>query len=251
MGANLIIGSSHAILFAQAAGEMTATWEEASQSAIRVKTSSGAETDFLFTTNRPSFLELSQENGRVMGRFGPLIETVRAFNRAEDKVVFCVGGNEHNFRFMRAHPKPFDFHMDGRPCADPARQVVPLKEMQAVVGALLERTLTVTSMIAAQTPKAQRYYLPPPPPIASEAHLRAMPEVFDFTHGVEDAHVRLKVYHLYLEAVRAFCEKQGIRYLAPPPANQDEQGFLLEKYWYYATHANADYYAGVVADLGL
>lgn len=251
MGANLIIGSSHAILAAQAAGEMTATWEEASQSAIRVKTTSGAETSFLFTTNRPSFLELSQENDRITGKFGPLVETIRAFNRPEDKVVLCIGGNEHNFRFMRAHPKPFDFHLPGRPCTDPNRQVIPTKEMQAIVGSLLDRTLTVTAMLAMQTPKAKRYYLPPPPPIASEAHLRATPEVFDFTKGVENALVRLKIYHLYLVAVRAFCEKQGIVYLEPPAANQDEQGFLLEKYWYYATHASADYYAGMTAELGL
>ncbi|MDP3767730.1 MAG: hypothetical protein Q8S13_06920, partial [Dehalococcoidia bacterium] len=100
-------------------------------------------------------------------------------------------------------------------------------------------------------PEAELHFLPPPP-IPSEAHIRQNREVFDFeSRGVEAASVRLKLYALYMENLRAFCAKTRIRLIPPVPEHQDENGFLLEPYWAGCTHAQAAYYDGIVSELGL
>jgi hypothetical protein len=250
---NLIIGSSHTLYFSEAVGSVQATWQEASQDLIRVESVSGADNRLLFTTNRPSFISWSRTPaGEPAHTFGPLMEKIRAFNQAGSKVVFAIGGNEHNMRFLCANPRPFDFHHMSCSTMDPARQILPSRGMREILEGLLERTLAVTRVIAGELPLAERYYLAPPPPIPSEDHLRRQSEVFDFkTHGVEAAAVRLKIYNLYVEIIGDFCAETGIGFIPPVPENRDEAGFLREAYWSGATHASADYYRGIVSELGL
>jgi hypothetical protein len=253
MSANLILGSSHAMVLARAAGRFEGDWKTASCDLIRVETASGAETQILFATNRPAFLELGQApGGGISATFGPLMDKVRAFDRPDATVILGIGGNEHNIRFLCAQPRPFDFAHPSAPAIEPGRQVIPLREMQAILRGLLERTLLVTRLIAAELPRARRYYLPPPPPIPSEAQIRTNPAIFDFdANGIESASVRLKIYNLYLEIAAAFCEANGITFLPLPAAHRDDAGFLREAYWEGSTHATPDYYAPIVAELGL
>lgn len=253
MTGNLILGASHALMFAKAVGDYQADWQEASRGLIPVPTSNGGDTSLLFVTNRPSFLELKHgPGGGIVAVFGPLMDDIRAFNRPGAKVVLGVGGNEHNIRFLAAHPRPFDVFHPIWPGVEPGRQIIPRREMTAVMQGLLERTLTVTRLIAAELPLAERWYLAPPPPIPSEAHIRANTEgFFRFEGGVEAASVRLKLHAIYLEIVTAFCRANGLRLIPPTPGSQDEQGFLREPYWQGSTHATSDYYAGIVAELGL
>lgn len=253
MSGNLIIGSSHSLHLAAAVGSYAADWQEASRDLIPIQSTTGAQTHLLFTTNRPNFLELAAgPGGRVTATFGPLMDKVRAYDRPGAKVVLNIGGNEHNIRFLCAQPTPFDFHHPSAPGLIPGRQVIPAREMAAILRGLLERTLTVTRLIAAELPQAERYYLPPPPPIESEAQIRTNPAIFDFdAHGIEDAGVRLKIYNLYIEIVAGFCAANQIRFLPPTPAHRDEKGFLREPFWDGSTHANPDYYAPIVSELGL
>lgn len=250
---NLILGSSHILQLGEAIGRFDADWQTASQDLIPIASPRGADNYLLFSTNRPNFLELKEApDGAVRGAFGPLMEKVRAFNRSGSKVVLGMGGNEHNIRFLLAHPRPFDFLHPAAPGVEPGRQVVPCREVAALMLSLQQRTFVVTRLLAAELPEAELYFLPPPPPIPSEAHIRQNREVFDFEkRGVEAASVRLKLYALYLENLRAFCAKTGIRLLDPPPEHQDETGFLLEAYWAGCTHAKAAYYDGIVSELGL
>jgi hypothetical protein len=253
MSANLILGSSHAMMLARAVGRFEGDWKTAVADLIPIETKSGADTKLLFSTNRPTFLELKAgPGGAVVAEFGALMDKVRTFNRPDAKVVLGVGGNEHNIKFLTAGPRPFDFHHPAWPTIEPGRQVIPAREMVAVLRGLLERTLTVTRLLAAELPQAQVFYLPPPQPIASEEQIRKTPAIFDFgATGVEAAGVRLKIYALYIAIVRAFCAAHGLAFLEPVAAHQDAQGFLAEPYWEGATHATADYYSGIVSELGL
>jgi hypothetical protein len=252
MTANLIIGSSHALYFSEAVGAHTATWKDASD-LVPIGSGEGAQNFLIYTTNRPSFIELSRAaDGQAVGRFGPLLKKIRRFDRKGAKVVFGIGGNEHNLRFMRAHPKAFDFVHPDHPGVEPGRQILPIAVMRELMAQLLERTFMVTRLIAAELPRAEHYYLPPPPPIPSEAQIRSSPEVFDFsTYAVEHPAVRLKLYALYLEAAQAFCRETGLTYLPPPSEHRDAKGFLAEPFWYGTTHATPDYYRGIVSQLGL
>lgn len=253
MSANLILGSSHAMMLARAVGRFEGDWKTASSDPIRIETKSGAETHLLFSTNRPAFLELKPDTaGRIVGEFGPVMDKIRAFNRPDARVVLGVGGNEHNIRFLTADARPFDFFHPSWPQIEPGRQVIPAREMSATLQGLLERTLTVTRILADELRQARLFYLPPPQPIASEAQIRKNPAIFDFgPHGVEAASVRLKIYRLYIETVAAFCAANGIAFLAPASDRQDAQGFLREPFWEGATHATSEYYDGIVSDLGL
>lgn len=253
MSANLFLGSSHVLMFARAVGDFAADLEAATRDLVRIESPRGVQNSLLFTTNRPGFLELKAgAKGEVVGAFGPLMDKVRAFNRPDAKVVLGIGGNEHNIRFLTAHPRPFDFIHPVFPGVEPGRQVIPAREMATVMLALVERTLVVTRLIAAELPKAQLHYLPPPPPIPSDEHLRGNHEIFDFARlGVEAASVRLKLHALYMEIIQDFCAATGVRLIPPATQNQDERGFLAEPYWQGATHATSAYYAGIVSDLGL
>ncbi len=254
MTANLIIGSSHALVLAEAVGAFQATWQEASRDLIRIEAPGEAETWLLFTTHRPQVTspQLIRREGETEVSFGPLMKRVRAFNRPDAQVVFGIGGNEHNINFLTAHPRPFDFVHPAVPSLDPRRQILPLADMRTIVAGLLRGTLSTTRLLAGQLGKAQRYYLAPPPPNPSEAYVRSHPAVFDFTEtGVEDATVRLKLYELYLELVADFCREESLTFLPPPPGTRDAKGFLIEALWNGATHAAPAYYDSVVRDLRL
>jgi hypothetical protein len=137
------------------------------------------------------------------------------------------------------------------PALQPGRQVVP----RSVIRQLLQEGMATTQLtlktLAGLFPHAQRRVVAPPPPIESEAQIRSHPEIFDFgRYGVQDAGVRLKVYEIMLELLAAMAKESGYTFLAPPPENRDEQGFLAEPYWNIATHAQPAYYAPVWAQLG-
>lgn len=253
MSDNLILGSSHAIMFARAIGDFAADLEATTRDLMRIESPRAVGSSLLFTTNRPRFLELKAgPNGAVTGQFGPLMDKIRAFDRPGAKVILGIGGNEHNIRFLTADPRPFDFIHPAWPSVEPGRQVIPAREMAAVMRGLVERTLLVTRLIAAELPKAELHYLPPPPPIPSDEYLRANTEgFFKFEGGVEAASVRLKLHALYMDILRDFCGKTGIRLIPPVAEHLDDQGFLSAPYWQGATHATSAYYAGVVSDLGL
>ena len=253
MSANLILGSSHALVLARAVGVFAEDREAAMRDLVRIESPRDAQNSLLFTTNRPGFLELKAgPNAPTTSPFGPLMDKVRAFNRPDAKVILGIGGNEHNIRFLTADPRPFDFVHPAFPGVEPGRQVIPAREMAAVMRALVERTLVVTRLIAAELPKAQLHYLPPPPPIPSDEHLRANREIFDFARlGIEAAGVRLKLHALYMEIIGDFCAATGVQLIPPVAKHQDERGFLAQPYWQGATHATSAYYAGIVSDLGL
>jgi hypothetical protein len=252
MNMNLIIGSSHVMKLALAFGELRATWEEAAD-LVELTAADGRKASLLYTTSRPHFLAFRNgEKGQIIAEFSPFIEKVRQFDREECKVVLGIGGNEHNIRFLYADPKPFDFVLPGSPAIEPGRQIIPLSVMRETLRSMLERTLLVTRLIAAQAPRAQRFYLAPPPPIPSDAQMRSDPEIFDFErHEIERASVRLKIYRIYLEIIEAFCAETGLTYLPPRAEHCDEQGFLAEPFWFRTTHATPEYYSGIVSELGL
>lgn len=253
MSENLIIGSSHALQLAQAIGEFHASMDDAKSDVVEIASANGRKTSLIFTHDRPHFLELQRSpQGKLIAKFSPFIDKIRQFNREECKVVFYIGGNEHNIYFMYANPKPFDFVHPSFPTVEAGRQIIPLSVMRETLRSKLERALLVTRLIAGQVPQAQRFYVAPPPPIPSEEHIRGTPEVFDFgQQGIERASVRLKLYQLYLEIVAAFCAEAGLTYLAPPAEHRDEQNFLKEAFWAGCTHASPDYYRGLVSELGL
>jgi hypothetical protein len=252
MSRNLIIGSSHSLRLADNVGEFTATWQEASRDLVRIVSPAPSENWLLFSTHRPDFIEFREDPAGLKAVLRSPIEKVRTFNTPDSKVIFAIGGNEHNIRFLKARPDPFDFVHPSVPATDPSRQILPLRDMTDVLRTAMTPAMTVTRILAGQLSRAQGYCLAPPPPIPSEAQIRGQPEVFDFNAcGVEAASVRLKIYNLYVEVLEAFAREIGLTFLPPRSEARDEAGFLKEEFWAGSTHAAAPYYAPYVAELGL
>lgn len=253
MSENLIIGSSHAVPLAQAVGQIPATPAGLEGDIVALGSAGDQQNYLIFTHNKPHFLVFREgQDRKTVAQFSPFIEKVRSFNREDCKVIFYIGGNEHNIMFLRAHPKPFDFVHSSSGSVLAGRQIIPLPVMRGILRTALERTFLVTRLISDQLPLAQRFYVAPPPPIGSDAHIRGNPEVFDFSvNEIEPASVRMKIYQLYLELVAAFCADAGLAYLPPRLEHCDERGFLDEPFWSGCTHATVDYYRGLVAELGL
>jgi len=253
MAQHLIIGSSHALFMAQALGHFEADWTQASQGALTLQDTGCSDTwKLLFLTPKTQFLVFRQGPKGIEPLVNEvLLREVAPFNAPESKVVCLIGGNEHNARFMMAQPRPFDVHHPGGPALQPGRQVVP----RAVIRQLLQEGMVTTQLtlktLAGLFPRAQRFVVAPPPPIASEAQIRSHPEIFDFArYGVEDPSVRLKVYEIMLDLLTGMATEAGYQFMPPPAENRDAQGFLTEPYWNISTHAQPAYYAPVWAQLG-
>ena len=253
MARNLIIGSSHALYMSEATGTFEANWDAATSDTIRIATKSGHDTSILYALTAPPFVVFtSHPNGTATAALGPLIEKAAPFNTPDSKVIFSIGGNEHNAAFMYANPVPFDFFDPKVPQMDSARQIIPLAEMNDILRRRLSRSQVATRLAAQKLPLAQRYYLAPPPPIPSSEHIASQPEIFDFKKfKVENKFVRLKIYNLYLEIMSSFCRDNGIQFIEPVYKNCDTDGFLLEDFWSGCTHAKPEYYSGIVQQLGL
>lgn len=253
MRGNLIVGSSHALGLARAVGDFPATADEAKDRLLPIGTADGRPVSLLYTRPTKGFVRLESDGGQgIRATFDPPIDQFRAFNHPEAKVVFMLGGHEPAGRFFYRDPKPFDFVHPEVAHTDPRRQIIPLAHMRQVMADLLGRTGLVTEALAREVPQARRYYVAAPPPIPSDEHIRQFPEIFEFDkYGVEDRFVRLKLYRLQMDHMRAFCARTGIEFVAAPTANLDETGFLKEAYWEGCTHASVDYYREVVETLAL
>jgi hypothetical protein len=252
MSRNLIIGSSHSLGLASHVGAFTATREEASRDLVRIASVGAVETWLLFSTHRPDFIEFRQEAEGLKAVLRPPVDKIRTFNTPGSKVIFAIGGNEHNIRFLRARAQPFDFVHPSVPEIDPARQIVPLRDMTDLLRAAMAPAMMVTRVLVSQLSQASRFCLAPPPPIPSEAQIMGQPEVFDFSAcGVENRFVRLKIYNLYVEILEGFASELGLTFLAPRAEARDAAGFLKQEFWAGSTHAIPEYYGPYVADLNL
>lgn len=253
MSANLIIGSSHALIFSKAVGGYSATAEEAKNNLIRIESKSGNDNFLLYAMPKPDFVHLNRNGGDSWEvKFDRPIDEIRKFNDKNSKVIFMLGGNEPNSNFFYENPKPFDFFHPDAPDADPSKQILPLREMRAIVDRLIFRSTLSTRALARQVPLAKKYYIPPPPPIPSDDHIRKFPEIFDFKkHNIEDKNIRLKIYLIQLQLMAEICKNSDIITLDDRSSKVDDAGFLIEKYWEGCTHATAEYYASIVEDLRL
>ena len=253
MAGNLIIGSSHALYLSEAVGTFQANWDVATSDVIEIATRSGAETSVLYALTAPPFVEFrTNSNGITTAALGPLIDKALRFNDSKSKVIFSIGGNEHNAAFMYANPVPFDFFEPKFPEMDSSRQTIPLAEMKDILRRRLSRSQVAMRLAAQRLPAARCYYLTPPPPIPSAEQIGSQPEIFDFSkRPVESKFIRLKIYNVYVELMSIFCSENGILFIPPQSENCDESGFLLDRFWLGCTHATPEYYSRIVEELGL
>jgi len=127
--------------------------------------------------------------------------------------------------------------------------------------ALARRSAEVAAILAALARAAPvpLVQLESPPPIPSEAHLRAHPTVFAEAfarHGVAAAGLRWRMWRINSALMAEWCAAHAIPFLPVPDAMLDADGMLAPAGWGEdPTHANAAYGAAALrqalAHLGL
>lgn len=253
MSANLIIGSSHALQFAQAVGTHTVTVEDVRERLVPLNSPSGNDNRLLYALPRPAFMSFEKtEAGEIEASFGPPMDEIRQFDTEASKVFLMLGGNEPAAYFMHRDATPYDFFLPELPQTDASRQILPLAIMKLIMATLLATASFSTETLAAQLPQARKFHVAAPPPNPSEDYIRSRPDTFDFERfGVEDRFVRLKIYRLQMQFMRGLCRKTGVTFIDPPASTVDAEGFLRPEYWSGCSHANPDYYREIVEALEL
>lgn len=177
-------------------------------------------------------------------------------------VAVCWRGNLVNSRSIVAYPPAFDVVLpDEPPGRVPLGTVIPTAAVEAAVRGPLADPL-LAELLAAQRAGAVRRValLVPPPPLPSDAtrtRLATSPhfaaELARLDLAVDDAplvptEVRVRLWHLLVDAHRAFAADEGIDLVLPPADVAGEDGTLRAEYHDDdVTHANAAYGARYLA----
>lgn len=167
-------------------------------------------------------------------------------------IVSVVAGNAHTVLSLIEHPVPFDFVMEPHAALDESRQLLPLSLVRTLLEGQMRMGLRVMRALS-HLAKVPVVHLAAPPPIPSEAHIRAHPEAFAeaLAEGkVTPAAIRLKLWHLHEQRVAEHCRELGFAQLPVPEGTQDEHGFLRPEGWNLdPAHANAWYGERVLQQL--
>jgi hypothetical protein len=154
-------------------------------------------------------------------------------------------GNEYNTIAMLRHPEPFDFHWPEMDLpADPKSTVIPFDLMKAQLRSMADHSSLLFWRYFASVYDGPMYFVPPPPPIANEDHIRAYPGAFAervAEYGLSKPELRLKMWMLYCEVLREAIKGSSTTFVELPLEIFDA-GFLKSIYWQHdPTHGNEAY----------
>jgi hypothetical protein len=95
------------------------------------------------------------------------------------------------------------------------------------------------------------YIIESPAPCPSEAHILSSLDVVLRSevekYGIAPAALRLAMWRLRCDIMKDLCGSISGHYLPVPACSLDADGFLKERYWGNATHAN-QYYGELVVE---
>lgn len=196
--------------------------------------------DVINIANLPNYRTASAEETTAM-----VLEAAR--HKDPQALCLCLFGNEHNIAGLIDHPQPFsvgDIEMiDVSPNTE-GRWFIPnsvaLDSFREWLGVVPKLKRSLYSAF----PKAQGFYIPPPPPISDWAHILAYPSVFsDKLHlGPAPDTLRLTLYRLQCQVLQDAAEDCGARVIATDPQAVDRRGFLQQGlYGPDPTHGNLQY----------
>lgn len=172
-------------------------------------------------------------------------------NRDAPKALFLsLMGNEYNTIGMLKHPEPFDFHWPEMDLpADFSLHVIPFDLMKAQMRALADTNCLLFWRFFASNYSGPIYMVPPPPPIADEAHILSYPGAFAdrvAEFGLSKPEFRLKMWKLYCEVLRESVADTTTTFVELP-AEIFEGNYLKSNYWMEdPTHGNEAYGALVL-----
>jgi len=187
-------------------------------------------------------------------RFGiRLREELERFG-GESLVFTSFAGNEHHQYSLVRDARPFDFVLPERPelPLTPGVEIVPYR----AVAAQLERHCMhamITLVEISRRLARPLVSLSAPPPIPDNDHVAKADNMFREVmaqRGPSPPALRLKFWLLQSLTYERLCQRAGIRFIWPPQAAVDEQGYLLQEHWHPdGVHALPSYGAHVLDQL--
>lgn len=159
----------------------------------------------------------------------------------------------HEFAILSlVDTKPlWDFSYGAR-AALKGRQFVPMVDVSAYLDALMNPLLATCVLVKHKFPAAKIVHIAAPPPIQSETHILANPELFGplfQEHGVRPFALRKKIYDALYESLSGRLRSFGIQTLFSPRECLTEDGGLNEKFAGGCLHGNDAYGHFLMAEM--
>lgn len=160
-------------------------------------------------------------------------------------VAVSVDGSQH--LLMIDNRRRFDFVLPGHEDLplEPDAEIVPYDLMREVFGHEQRNVLRLLSAVRDLASVPVVFPSVPPPPEFIGAHMPKMREAM-LEAGSPGVAVRVRLWTLYMDVVREYCDGIGVTFLPPPPGTQGTYGHLLPEYDGDGLHANGAYGAKVL-----
>jgi hypothetical protein len=145
------------------------------------------------------------------------------------------------------NPRPFDVvvpHAPDLPRIEGA-ELIPYDLVRGIFMPNL-RVAFQLLRIAGERTGMKVVHFSPPPPVASDDHIRAWPgdmlraSIAEF--GLAPALLRYKLWLVFIEVIRDVCTANGADFIPPPPESIDANGFMRQEFCADdPVHGNARY----------
>ncbi len=165
-----------------------------------------------------------------------LAEEVKSANPSFPILFTCFSGNEHQAYSMLKHPRPYDFVLPNEPHLplEENFEILPYPAIYRLMISIVSAPLVTLAAIGREVPH-QIVCLSTPPPIPDNTFLSdkknaLWTQIEQF--GISSPVVRYKLWYLHALCTAESCRKLGMSFMFPPPAAQDEHGFMKRDGWH-------------------
>lgn len=212
--------------------------------------------DFLFdriNLTEPEFVEEYEGSSLATGLMPAFRERFLSAlaEKKPDVILACIAGNQHQSISIAESSGAFDFDFpqSGIPLMSELGYSqftrIPLEDVIAELKERYDQRITPILRLIREAAGCPAYYFSPPPPIFSEAYIKAHPSKLDRLldrYKVSPAPFRLKVWWLNRMLIEELIEANGGIFIDLPPTVFDDHGFLAEEFRNQdPTHGNALY----------
>lgn len=194
---------------------------------------------------------VNKEDGAINSALGHTLNQIGAFDQNSDRVLVSIlGGNIHNAIGLIQQQTPYDIIVPGRSDlgVEPNVRVLPIEQFLAHFRQHYVPYIRFFSLLAKTAGIRKLYWVEPPPPIESSAHISQNMDQW-FKANYEAAHLvpaaaqlRYKLWLLNRMVLEESAQQGGWKLITAPSAALDAKGFLARKAWAGdATHGSAWY----------
>jgi hypothetical protein len=193
----------------------------------------------------PSYSDGSLTYSPALGNFLDLVGS------GASTIFVMLRGNEFGIVSLVESKPGWDFSYGGREAVK-GRQFVQLSDVTAYLDGVTNPLLASCVLIKHRFPGAAVVHVAAPPPVESESHILANPEIFGplfEAHGVRPFAMRKKLYDAMYDGLAAKLQHFGIRSFMAPSECLTQAGGLKEEFAHGCLHGNDAYGRSLIGAL--